>query len=213
MAETYEPVETMDLIGGETCLDFVNTASRRGGHPDGLHDRLSSYADLVTWAERTGATEPAEAARIRSAAEDRPEAAEAVLERARLLRESIYAVFSASADGTTPPAQDVARLDAEFGRAVGRRHLGAEEGAVDWVWHEDGEPLEWILGPIAVSAVELLLSDHLDRVRECGNDECNWLFVDASRNRSRRWCDMRECGNRAKARRHYARQARKRKRV
>ncbi len=44
-----------------------------------------------------------------------------------------------------------------------------------------------------------------DRVRRCGGANCDWLFMHNSRNHSRRWCDMGSCGNRAKARRYYAR--------
>ena len=62
-----------------------------------------------------------------------------------------------------------------------------------------------MLWPVVQSAVDLMTSPELDRVGQCADDRgCGWLFVDTTKNRSRRWCDMRDCGNRAKARRHYA---------
>jgi len=65
--------------------------------------------------------------------------------------------------------------------------------------------LEAILWPIAGSAGELLTSDDLGRVRQCGGKTCRWMFVDRSKNRSRRWCDLKVCGNRTKARKLYRR--------
>jgi predicted RNA-binding Zn ribbon-like protein len=86
------------------------------------------------------------------------------------------------------------------------RRLVPEREGFGWTWVESEEPLEDVLWPVAQSAAELLTSDAMERVKECRNQQCTWLFVDRSRNGSRRWCDMKDCGNRAKARRHYARQ-------
>lgn len=55
----------------------------------------------------------------------------------------------------------------------------------------------------ALSALRLAADPPLERLRICGH--CGWLFIDRSKNRSRMWCDMAVCGNREKARRHYAR--------
>jgi len=54
----------------------------------------------------------------------------------------------------------------------------------------------------------LTSSQRLNQVRQCRGDNCGWLFVDGSKNHSRRWCDMRDCGNRAKVRRHRLKQRR-----
>jgi len=76
-----------------------------------------------------------------------------------------------------------------------------------WRWEfVDGEELDSMLWPIVRDAAELLTSRDFDRVTECSGSDCTWLFADKSRNRSRRWCDMAECGNRSKARRFYRRQ-------
>jgi predicted RNA-binding Zn ribbon-like protein len=68
-------------------------------------------------------------------------------------------------------------------------------------WGASGSPLQRVWGEITRSAVSLLTSDRLDRVRQCAGDRCTWLFLDTSRNGLRRWCDMQACGNRAKVRR------------
>ena len=75
---------------------------------------------------------------------------------------------------------------------------------VDWEWKSQN-PVDSILWPIAQSAADLLTSPDLAAVRMCEAPDCAWLFLDQSRNRSRRWCDMKVCGNRQKARRHYQR--------
>jgi predicted RNA-binding Zn ribbon-like protein len=62
-----------------------------------------------------------------------------------------------------------------------------------------------MLWPIVDAAADLLVRGEPERIKTCGSATCGWLFLDLSRNRSRRWCDMKDCGNRAKARRHYAR--------
>jgi predicted RNA-binding Zn ribbon-like protein len=70
-----------------------------------------------------------------------------------------------------------------------------------------GAVVERLLGVVALEVVEFLTSGQIDRVRACANPRCGWMFVDTSRNRARRWCEMATCGNRAKARAHYARRA------
>jgi predicted RNA-binding Zn ribbon-like protein len=193
------PVEAMDLVGGDVSLDFVNTASARA--TGRLKEKLRTYGDLVTWAERVELASPERGVRLRRAAERSPGEADAVLTRARSLREAIYEAFGSGA----PPPASLNVLSAEAARAAAERRLAVVDGVVDYVWPES-DALEQLLWPVALSAAELLTSEERARVKECAADACNWLFLDRSRNRSRRWCDMKECGNRAKARRFQARQ-------
>ena len=193
------PVEAMDLIGGDISLDFVNTASRRTG--EGLKEKLRTYDDLVSWAERVDLVGAERAGRLRRAAAADPAAAASVLERARTLREVIYRVFST--DAPSPP--DLEALAGAASEAASERRLERTPAGYEWVWPES-DALGRLLWPIALSAAELLTSEDRERVKECAADRCNWLFLDRSRNRSRRWCDMKDCGNRAKARRFQSRQ-------
>jgi predicted RNA-binding Zn ribbon-like protein len=177
-------IENIEFWGGDLALDFANTLEgARGEPPD--KDHLTSYADLLTWTRRAGAL-PERA---------RPRAGD--LERARELRAAISDVFTAVATDERPPRGAVRSLLAVHADAV--REGTIEDG--DWVWagaHPD-RPL-W---PIAVAAVDLLRSDRLARLKLCGN--CCWLFLDRSRNGSRRWCSMDECGVHTKMRRYRAR--------
>jgi predicted RNA-binding Zn ribbon-like protein len=106
-----------------------------------------------------------------------------------------------------PSPEDLVALSEAAADAASHRVLAPEQAGYAFAWPERSG-LERLLWPVALSAAELLVSDDLDRVKECATENCNWLFVDMSRNRSRRWCDMKECGNRAKSRRHYARSRR-----
>lgn len=203
VGEKYRaPVQDMDLIGGELCLDLVNTASERHAGP--MKERLWEYEDLVQWGLLTGSLDGKAAARLeRAAAADEGRAAES-LERARAVRDATYRVFHALVAEQEPAAADVALLSEAGAEATGAQRLAVRDGVFEMEW-PDTDDLDRAWWPAATSAVALLLSEELGRVKECATENCNWLFMDMSRNRSRRWCDMKDCGNRAKARRHYAR--------
>lgn len=199
MGGDFKPVETMDLNGGDVTLDFANTA---GGRDYGtFQERLRAYGDLVTWAERVGIVGEDRGRRLRAAAARVPADADAVLARARALREALFRLFSER----PTEAGDLDLVADEAGRAAGEQRLVATSDGYEHAWPES-DRLEQILWPVALSAVDLLTSQDRSRVKECAAEDCNWLFIDVSRNRSRRWCDMRICGNRAKARRFAARQ-------
>jgi predicted RNA-binding Zn ribbon-like protein len=194
---------TFEMIGGRTCLDFVNTGSQRREGP--FIDRLQSYEDLLEWAVQAEQLTEAEAAALRAKAAADPAGAQAVVERGRALREAIYRVFTARQTGAELPADDLKLISEEYGRAAVNRLLTPSNvGVCTFEWHTH-DALDRPLWPVAVSATNLVASEDALRVKECATDNCNWLFLDMSKNRSRRWCEMKECGNRAKARRHYHR--------
>jgi predicted RNA-binding Zn ribbon-like protein len=196
----------LELVGGEVCLDFANTV---GGTRDDPKERLHGYEDLVLWSARGGALEPDAVAPLLAAAADRPAEAAAVHARAIGLREAIYRIFAAVAEARPPAEADLELLNGELARAL--PHLRIEPAGEGYGYRFASVPaLDRPLWAIARSAAELLASDHLGHLKGCSSDDCTWLFLDQSRNQSRRWCDMRDCGNRAKARRHYHRQKRAR---
>jgi predicted RNA-binding Zn ribbon-like protein len=190
-----------ELSGGRLCLDFSNTVS--DWFADERRDRLEDYGALVAFAEQAGAIDPRQARALRRVAGQRPTEAEAAVVRARELRQAIFHVFHALGHGGARHRRR--RRDHQRLSRRARRRLRREAGGWRLDFERDGADLEAPLSPIAVSAAELLTSTRADRVRICGAEEtgCTWLFVDESKNRSRRWCSMSDCGNRAKARRHY----------
>jgi predicted RNA-binding Zn ribbon-like protein len=194
-----------ELSGGDAALDFANTISRREEPAESRED-LSHYGRLVSWAQQASLLPDKDAATLRADAADRPRAAVAALRRAVALRESIFSIFSTIARGDRPPAEALSVFNAALPGALASLRVAAERGGFGWRFaHPDGD-LAPMLAPVARAAANLLTSTDLARVRECGSDTCSWLFLDQSKNGSRRWCDMKVCGNRAKARRHYQRE-------
>ena len=187
---------TFDLCGGHVALDFANTVSDR---PSGAPiERLTEYGDLVRFAVQTGiTTKTAARGLLREAASD-PASAEQALLGARVLREALYDLFFAQAAGSAPKASDVEILDAAW-------HRLSLDSDFHWTWRDGPDALDSMLAPIVESAVALLTSGPRDRVRKCESDTCQWVFLDTSKNHSRRWCDMKQCGNREKARRFQER--------
>lgn len=188
--------------GGALCLEFTNTTSARA--TDAPHEQLHSYADLLTWAEGVGLLSPSLAAQLGAEAGARPADAAATLQGALALRDAIYRIFTAHAEGDSPAA-DLALLNAGLAEAMPHRRLTATADGFAWEWETDPTALGQMLWPVARSAADLLTSPNLARVRECAGATCNWLFIDRSKNRSRRWCDMQECGNVEKVRRYRRR--------
>ena len=199
---TQTPLD-LPMVGGRLALDFVNTASNRAGDIPSEH--LHSYGDLVSWCVRAELLGRTEAGRLRGRAEARSAEARRAFEGALKLREALYRIFRRLADGHTAAAADLAVLNEVLAEGMTRRKLEASGTGLCWSWAAEAGGLDWMLGPIAHSAAELLTSRDLERLKQCNGPTCDWLFVDESRNHSRRWCDMRDCGNRAKARRHYHR--------
>jgi predicted RNA-binding Zn ribbon-like protein len=193
-----------DLSGGHLALDFANSISRRDSSEKSV-EHLNSYRDLISFARQTGILSPEQAKALDCRAESHARIAAQSLREAVALREPMFRVFLALANSKSPSSQDVALLDDAARAALHHRRIVRENNGYRWRWDDDLS-LDRILWPIAQSAAELLTSPELKKVRECEASDCYWLFLDNSRNRSRRWCSMSACGNREKARRHYQRQ-------
>jgi len=202
MAETEFEKPEFELTGGVLCLDFANTSPDHKVDRD--RDKIQTYADLLAFAVQTGELPPADARKLLQAANDSGAKAEAALRNGRDLREIIYRVFSNCAAGRKPSREHIEELNSYLGEALRHARVVANNGGFARAW-EDAVSLERPLWPIVSTAVDLLTGAELNHVRECNSERCSWLFVDRSRNGTRRWCDMKVCGNRAKARRHYAR--------
>ncbi|MDX1521695.1 MAG: CGNR zinc finger domain-containing protein [Anaerolineae bacterium] len=192
------------FVGGWLCLDFVDT--QNWDSREEKYERFHTYADFVWWNQQAGTLSEADTTRLLQAAEERPAAASAVFSRGTMLRETVYQVFSAISAGAIPKEADLAALNEAIVEAAAHAHLvPAADRRFQWAWVNQTDSLNQVFWPVARSAADLLTSDQLARVKQCAGDSCGWLFLDTSRNRSRRWCEMSHCGNRAKARRYYRR--------
>jgi predicted RNA-binding Zn ribbon-like protein len=196
------PDHEIELSGGPLALDFANTIG--GTHVRPTHDHLRDYSDIVRFAALAGGIDAATAKRLADRARREPGRAAAVYELGIVLRESVWAVFSALASGEIPREADLALIGDAAAAGAARSRLVYDRSGIGWSLPSDGDDLERPLWEIARSAADLLTSGERDRVKECASETCEWVFLDRSKNRSRRWCDMSDCGNRAKARRFQA---------
>jgi predicted RNA-binding Zn ribbon-like protein len=195
------------LRGGVVCLDFVNTVGSRLA--DRPREYLPSYEDLLSWARQAGLLAPEEMEGLSRQAALDPEGARETLSRALTLREAIHRLIDRAIAGESQVEGDLSALNRELSIALSHLRVMPADGAYGWGWDQCGDegeiPLDRPLWPVAQSAAELLASERLPRVKICAADGCGWMFLDESRNNSRRWCDSRDCGNRERVRRHLAR--------
>jgi predicted RNA-binding Zn ribbon-like protein len=186
-------------MGGAPALDFANTLDwRLRREPIEL---LRGYADLARWGRSAGALTAAEARALGAWARRHPRAAAAALAAAVALREAVADGFAALVHGRAVPRRTLEAIASACRESWRARELRAEGEGAGWAW-APGEPSParpaWAA---ALDAARLLTSDARTHVRQCADEQCGWFFLDTSRNGSRRWCSMKGCGNRNKARR------------
>lgn len=203
MVEHIKQEQIFDFTGGMLCLDFVNTVEDRTEiHPQEL---LVSFEDLISWSLQAQVVTEQEAQQLLEKAAQDPSEATGVLQRTVEVREAIYRVFKAVAEDESPEDGDLVTLSAVVAEAQKHAQLVPGQDGFRWEWACKPDDLDCMLWPVVRSAADFLTSDDLDTVRVCASDSCNWLFIDTSKNHSRRWCNMKSCGNREKARRFYTR--------
>jgi len=195
---------TLTLVGGAPCLDFANTSSGRGTPL--LQEHLRSYDLLLVWCAHAGLLSVSTQRALRRLAAAHPRAAARVLRRALALREAIHAAGAALARSARPPADALGIINRELAAAMAQARLRGADGAFILDWAGQPPSLDQVLRPLVRSATELLLAPLRTRIKQCPGPGCGWVFLDLTKNRSRRWCEMEVCGSRAKVRRYRARQ-------
>jgi predicted RNA-binding Zn ribbon-like protein len=197
---------------GNVCLDFINTLDDRpSGEPKEL---LKNYYDLARFGEDTGILTPEQLDFFYERVHLMPDEAEDALRRAVNLRDALYAIFSAVMNQQTAPQGAMDRFNANLHDAAlhsrlvqpkaAQGKMPQADGRLEWRFEEMGSSFNAMLWPIARAAADLLASSDVALVRACSSPTCQWLFLDTSKNHHRRWCSMKQCGNRAKVRRFYA---------
>jgi predicted RNA-binding Zn ribbon-like protein len=202
MSTTVKDVQ-FQLVGGHVCLDFANTLEDRGAPTE--NDLLSNYVRLLQFAKQSRVFSDDELQRIERAVQHFPMAAELAPAHAIRVREVIYEIFSAVANDRPVPEPALATFNSFVNDAARNRTLVVQDNSFRWRWRDTGSDLVCLVWPFAWEAANLLASDDLKFVRECASPTCSWLFLDKSKSHSRRWCDMKVCGNRSKARKFYQR--------
>jgi predicted RNA-binding Zn ribbon-like protein len=192
------PAEAVDA---DRVLAFINTLSSR---PTAAPvERLVSYDALVAWAREQHLVPAAAADRLAVAARKHPHQAAVALARAKAFREALNGLAAAIDAGRQPSADVLTTISEALAAAYTNGRLVPHEGALQWVAGAEDD-LERIVWEIGRAAGRLVVSPRLSKVRACAASDCGWWFVDDTKNRSRRWCDMTLCGNREKLRRFRA---------
>lgn len=210
MSKTRDQRPLFELCGGHPALDFVNSLDKRFDE-DGPTELLAAYADLLRFTEQTSLLDTRQVRRLASSVT--PDAATRALRAARELREAMAATLYGSIDGHPPSPADVRTLERHFHAASAHRELRWKQPAesangpleMEWDWGRFEANAELPVWIVSQTASQLMMSDAMERIRACGVDTCRWLFLDTSKNHTRRWCNMKVCGNRMKARRFQAR--------
>jgi predicted RNA-binding Zn ribbon-like protein len=195
-----EEASPFKLVAGHVALDFVNTLDSRY-QPERTVDLIPTYEEFLRFCTEAGVITASDASSLRQRAQRR----EAVLRSASELREALERIFDAILRALPSPAGDLAIVNSYLKEAAQNRSLTENVGRIGWQWEDLEENAVGPLWLIAEAAARLLTSEQVELVRQCGSETCRWLFLDASKNHSRRWCDMKLCGNRVKARKHYQR--------
>ena len=195
--ERSEPAYRFDFCGGQLAIDFTNTVGSRG---DRAEDHFNTLGDILAWAEARGLLSRTEAGRLRRAAAASPERALRVYNRAIELREALYRILVAASERRAAPAADLSRLNRFVAATFSAAKIAEARGRFSLETSPEDE-LDRMLALVVRSAVDLLTTDEVTKIGLCADDTCRWLFLDTTRSRTRRWCDMKACGNRNKVRR------------
>lgn len=186
------------FIAGHLALDFVNTVAFRAD-PTRKEDHLQRAEDVRRWANQAQLPD-------RAAIDSGPRVGASGLRHIRAVREELFEIFHAIANGHPIPADPVARIGNALHDCSAKRRLSVDRADVRWAWRANARCGDYLLYPVLTAATDLLISAPRGLVRQCEDANCGWLFLDRSNARKRRWCSMADCGNRNKARNFYRRQ-------
>jgi predicted RNA-binding Zn ribbon-like protein len=199
-----------ELVAGVLCLDFVNTVGDRVGTWRYARNDLQRYEDVVSWARQAEALTERESAAMYALAFKRPEAARAALTRAVELRETLHALFAPIAGERVIRRPALTAFNPKMASLLARSRLIATPNGCRWAFDaagaQDLSVFDRVAWSVTRSAIDLLTSADLRHVHQCASETCGWLFLDVSKNKTRRWCAMKMCGNKAKVRHHRAMQ-------
>jgi len=194
-------VRNILLNGGTLCLDFVNTIHDRINEPE--RDYWVTHEHLLQWALKAGSIRSADYEAVLKHFESRPAQNPKLLKEAIKLRELLYRIFHPLSSGKKIAGRDLETFNVILSKCLSHLRLKAHEKGIRQSWQLMPGESAIIFVPVIYSAYELLLSDRLKKIKECSN--CGWLFLDTTKNGTRRWCSMSTCGSIVKAKEWYHR--------
>ncbi|MGH8416088.1 MAG: CGNR zinc finger domain-containing protein [Pseudomonas sp.] len=199
-------VNAIRLIGGMSVLDYLNTCDGRrpGTSLEKVIDNLSNLEDVVHWFLHAGLIEPEEHDRLVQLVYDSSWHALTAFKQLIAFRESLYQLFLSVALGLPVEQEKMAELNHMLAVTAAQRLLVSTPRGVIWRWRPCDtleDMTSGFIGRMAVEAATLLTSSDVTRLKVCATPDCDWLFLDTSKNGRRRWCQMNVCGAREKAKR------------
>src|SRR5258706_12388917 len=188
MVENGTQAVTFDLSAGQLSLDFANPLDDRPSASP--QEYLNSYDDLLAWSQQAQTVTDHEAQQLREEAEKHSAEASKVLQMAIVLREALFRIFTAVAQGASPEDEDLKMLNSALSEAMCHVRIVPQTGGFQWNWTADSGNLERVLWPVVRSAADLLTSDELSETRVCASENWEWLFLATSKHHRRRWRNM-----------------------
>lgn len=196
-------IEALGMLKERLCLDFINTSDEHPSTPNA--EFLTSYARLIEWSAYSQTISHEQADQLLALADQHPDMADQALQLAISVRETLFGVLDAAAENRQPEPAEMQAFNDILAKAMSHLRITPTTANFCWTCELDETDLAAMIWPVVWSAAELMTSHDLHHLRECASDNCEWLFLDTSKNHSRRWCSMTSCGNRSKARTHYQR--------
>jgi len=194
------------FIAGALCLDFVNTvSSHRSEH---AREKLCTFTDLIRWSREANLLDAEEAYSFLSDSSEDSEQTSKVLQDARRLRQILFRIFEAVEQRKNPSPDVLAAFNETLRSFPVQLEVRLQDENFCCERRIRQTDASRLLAPVVWSAADLLGSARIHRIRQCADDGCGWFFVDNTKNRSRRWCAMSDCGSHAKAKRYYQRKKR-----
>lgn len=193
-------ISTMSMDGGCLCFNFINTVHSR--KDDVIYDYLNSYEDLLGWCKRIEILPEQRLRQINALARGDGKMAAKTLTKARELREAMYIVFSQIRSEKSMPVEPLEKFNRALTNALAQLQLHIAKGKLSLRWPL-AVSLEEPLWHILKSSFDVWTQEDPLRIKECPN--CGWIFLDKTKNKGRRWCNMKACGSNDKALRYYYR--------
>ncbi|MBN2986687.1 hypothetical protein BFW88_09565 [Pseudomonas fluorescens] len=195
--------KSIRLIGGTRVLDFINTTNGRrpGSALKVMEERLTSFQFFFEWALHASLICAQEFEAYKPMVFEASMSYQPDLEALIAFRECLYAAFYPLSLGQVAPDQALQRINLTFQQGVAWRVLRSVDGVPGWAWKSCASSHEltaMLIGRLAIEATQLLVSGNLRELKSCTATDCDWLFLDSSKNKLRKWCQMSVCGSREK---------------
>lgn len=195
--------KSIRLIGGTRVLDFINTTNGRrpGTALKVIEERLTSVQFFFEWALHASLISAQEFADYRPMVFEPSIAYQPNLDTIITFRECLYAVFYPLSLQQAAPDDALQQINEAFQQGVAWRVLHSVDGKPTWGWKPCSNAQQltaMVMGRLAIEATQLLVSGDLHALRSCSSTDCDWVFLDISKNKQRKWCQMSVCGSREK---------------